>query len=156
MYELNASQITGSQRNRYALLSDDRISQVDPGHADQSNKSLIYNERFLPTHYEDVPVVPGFATSVAMTQTFLMTFLSLPEMVGERAGLAAYSDVEDRKRRVSGDKIIKDVSLSEFKRGDARGNVVVSLRREIVGSCELTVVVPSVMLKFSPDGARNK
>jgi 3-hydroxyacyl-[acyl-carrier-protein] dehydratase len=147
---LNASQIMRYQRNRYPLLFIDRVIRASPGDSAQASKSFTYNEWFFPAHYEDEPVVPGFVTLEAMAQTFLMTFLTLPKLDGEKTGLARYDRVSFRKKLVPGDTLIFDASLDSFSRGIARGSVLATLSGEAAASCELTVTVPSVMSQFRP------
>jgi 3-hydroxyacyl-[acyl-carrier-protein] dehydratase len=148
---LNATQIMGFQRNRYPLLFIDTLKVAQPGKHAEAEKHFSYNEWFFPAHYDDEPVVPGFVTLEAMAQTFIMTFLTIPGLQGEKTNLVGYQGTKFLKRLVPGDKIRISATLINFSRGVAEGTVTACFESgDVVAQTEIVVSVPSVLSKYRP------
>ena len=76
--------ILNTQRNRHPLLFIDNVFDVNPGYSASAKEMLPYNEWFFPAHFDDEPNVPGFIQVESLVQTFLMTFLTLDGLAGEK------------------------------------------------------------------------
>ena len=82
------------QRNRYPLLFIDRVTEAVPGKYARAIKNFTFNEWFFPAHFDDEPNVPGFVQVEALTQTFLMTFLTFEEYKGEKTSFVSINNAK--------------------------------------------------------------
>lgn len=146
---IDAYEIQKYQQNRYPLLFVDEIEEAVPGESAKGYKNFTYNEWFFPAHFADEPNVPGFVQIEALTQVFLMTFLTLPAYKGKKTG---FIEVKSRFRRkiVPGNRLDIEAELHYFRRGLAKG-----ISRGFVGGAtaceaELQIAVPDVMIAFRP------
>ena len=74
---LDAMAIQKYQQNRYPSLFIDFVEEAIPGKSAKGHKNFSYNEWYFPAHFADEPNVPGFVQVEALTQMFLMTFLTI-------------------------------------------------------------------------------
>lgn len=146
---LNAYEIQQYQQNRYPLLFVDEIVEARPGQSAKGVKCFSYNEWFFPAHFEDEPVVPGFVQIEALTQVFLMSFLTLPEYKGKKTG---FISVKNRfwKKIVPGQRLDIEAELHSFKRGLAKGGARGYVNGELACEAELQIAIPDVMIAFRP------
>lgn len=138
------------QQNRFPLLFIDRMLRVEPGVRAEAIKNFSYNEWYFPAHFDDEPIVPGFVLLESMTQTFLMTFLTLNDYQGEKTSFLSASNVQFRKKVAPGDTLTITSSLNSFRHGVARGQSVGQVEELEVCSCELTIGIPSVLSRLQP------
>ncbi len=143
-------EILKSQRNRYPLLFVDRILNVQPGVSAIGKKNFTYNEWFFPAHYEDDPNVPGFILIEALVQTFIMTFLSLPEYKGNKTSFLDMDGVKFRKRVIPGDTLKINAELESLKRGIAKGSAEGFVEDRLAVCANFVVAIPSELEKFQP------
>lgn len=146
---LNPYDIQKYQQNRYPLLFVDEIVEAVPGKYAKGIKCFTYNEWFFPAHFEDEPVVPGFVQIEALTQVFLMSFLTLPEYMGKKTG---FISVKNRfwKKIVPGNRMDIEAHLASFRRGLAKGTSEGYVDGELACRAELEIAVPDVMAEFRP------
>ena len=147
---LNAYDIQQYQQNRYPLLFVDEITDYVPGKYAKGNKSFTYNEWFFPAHFEDEPNVPGFIQVEALTQVFLMTFLTLPDYKGKKTGFVAIKNARFKKKIIPGDRLDVNATLISFKRGIAKGQAVGTVDGDVACSIELEIAVPDVLNQYIP------
>ena len=140
-FDLNG--IKECQRNRYPLLFIDKITEAVPGKYAKGLKNFSYNEWFFPAHFDDEPNVPGFVQTEALTQTFLMTFLSIDEYRGNKTSFVSMNNVKFGRKIEPGDQLEIIATLDFFRRGIAKGHVESFVDGEIAASLELTVAIPS-------------
>ena len=150
MKNLDAFQIQQYQQNRYPLLFVDKITEAVPGAYAKGYKNFSYNEWFFPAQCEDEPNVPGFVQIEALTQVFLMTFLTIPEYKGKKTGFVSVKDARFKRKIVPGEKLETEAVLESFKRGFARGRAVGRVNGEIACTVELEIAVPDIMKQFIP------
>lgn len=151
IYNIDAYQIQRYQQNRYPLLFVDRITEAVPGEYAKGYKQFSYNEWFFPAHFEDEPNVPGFVQIEALTQVFLMSFLTMPEYRGKKTGFVAIKNARFRKKIIPGDTLETDARLESVRRGLAKGTAVGYVNNEIACTVELEIAVPDVMNKYAPN-----
>ena len=146
---LNAYDIQQFQQNRYPLLFVDEITDYEPGKYAKGHKCFTYNEWFFPSHFEDEPNVPGFIQVEALTQVFLMSFLTLPDYKGKKT---AFLKVECnfRKKIVPGTRLDIEAKLNSFKRGLAKGTSLGKVDGEIACDANLQIVIPDVLRQYLP------
>lgn len=149
IHDLDAYAIQEYQRNRYPLLFVDRITEAVPGKSAKGYKNFTYNEWFFPAHFEDEPNVPGVIQIEALTQVFLMSFLTIPEYKGKKTGFVSVKQ-RFRKKIVPGDCLNIEADLLFFKRGLAKGNAVGYVGRDLACQAELEIAIPDVMAEFRP------
>lgn len=147
---LDAYEIQQYQQNRYPLLFVDVITEALPGSYAEGVKVFSYNEWFFPAHFADEPNVPGFIQVEALTQVFLMTFLTIPEHKGKKTGFIAIKNARFRKKIVPGDRLDIRAELQSFRRGLAKGISKGYINGELAVSAELEVAIPDVMTRFIP------
>ena len=147
---LDVNQIQEYQQNRYPVLFVDRITEAMPGKYAKGYKNFTYNEWFFPAHFEDEANVPGFIQIEALTQVFLMTFLTIPEYKGKKTGFIAVKNARFRKKIIPGDKLESIAELKSFRRGLAKGICTGYIDGEIAVSLELEVAIPDIMNLYIP------
>lgn len=150
MRDLDAFQIQQYQQNRYPLLFVDKITEAVPGEYAKGYKNFSYNEWFFPAHFEDEPNVPGFVQIEALTQVFLMTFLTIPEYKGKKTGFVSVKDARFKRKIVPGEKLETEAVLESFKRGFARGKAAGKVNGETACTIELEIAIPDVLKQFIP------
>ena len=150
---LDAYAIQKYQQNRYPLLLVDEILEEDPGKFAKGYKNFTYNEWFFPAHFEDEPNVPGFVQIEALTQVFLMTFLTIPEYKGKKTGFIEVKS-RFRKKIVPGNRLDVESELYSFKRGLAKGISKGYVNGELACQAELQIAIPDVMLQYRPLGGK--
>ena len=138
------------QRNRHPLLFLDRITEVVPGKFAKGLKNFSYNEWFFPAHFQDDPNVPGFIQVECLTQTFIMTFLSLNKYKGKKTNFLKIKDFHFKKKIIPGDTLHTEAQLISFKRGIARGEVKGFSNGEIACFGELLVSLPDTLSEYKP------
>ena len=147
---IDAYQIQEYQQNRYPLLFVDKITEAEPGKYAKGYKNFSYNEWFFPAHFADEPNVPGFVQIEALTQVFLMTFLTLPEYKGKKTGFVAVKNARFKKKIIPGDKLETEAILESFRRGLAKGRAAGYVNGEVACTIELEIAIPDVMREYIP------
>lgn len=147
---LSISDIKKMQLNRYPLLFLDAVIALEPGSYATAKKNFSYNEWFFPAHFEDDPSVPGFVQIEALAQTFLTTFLTLPNMAGKQTSFVSISNAKFQRKIVPGDTLMISATLTSFRRGIATGSVSSSVEDELACSADLVIAVPEILDKFRP------
>lgn len=155
IYEIDSFEIQKYQQNRYPILFVDMITEAKPGEYAKGYKCFTYNEWFFPAHFEDEPNVPGFIQIEALTQVFLMSFLTLPEYKGKKTGFVSIKNAKFKKKIIPGDKLETEAILDSFKRGFARGHAVGKVNGEVACTIELEIAVPDIMNQFIPQKVRD-
>lgn len=152
LYDIDAYEIQQYQQNRYPLFFLDKVIEVRPGEYVKAYKNFTYNEWFFPAHFADEPNVPGFVQMELLAQTFIMTFLTMPEHKGKKTAFLNANNVKFRKKIVPGDRVDVEATLKSFRRGIAQGYVEARVNGEYACSADLRVGLPDVMREFIPKG----
>ena len=153
LMDLDAYEIQQYQQNRYPCFFLDRITEVKPGEYAKGYKNFTFNEWFFPAHFADEPNVPGFVQVETMAQTFIMTFLTIPEHKGKKTGFIEINNTHFYKKIVPGDRLDLEAHLDFFRRGLAKGRVEGVIDGETACSASLVVALPDVLKKFRPKPA---
>ncbi len=148
--DLDSYEIMKYQQNRYPLFFLDFISEIKPLKYAKGHKNFSYNEWFFPAHFEDEPNVPGFIQIEALTQMFLMTFLSLPENKGKKTSFYTIKNAKFKKKIIPGDRLDILAELNSYKRGLAIGRASGYIGEELACQIELSIVIPDILMKHSP------
>lgn len=147
--DIDAFEIQKFQQNRYPLLFIDYVELAEPGVMAKGHKNFTFNEWFFPAHFEDEPNVPGFVQMEALTQMFLMSFLTIPGNEGKKtAFLQANSSF--KKKIKPGDRLDIEATLTSYRRGLAMGKAVGYVNGELACSVELMIGIPDYMREFRP------
>ncbi len=147
---LDINEIIKHQRNRYPVLLIDKIVDINPGKSARGIKCFTYNEWFFPAHFDDEPNVPGFVQIESLVQTFIMTFLCLPEYSGKKTNFISINNIKFKSKIVPGDILTIDAKLKSLKRGLAIGNVVSSVNSKPACSADFVVSIPDILNNFKP------
>ena len=150
LYNLGAYEIQQYQQNRYPLLFIDKVVEARPGEYVKAYKNFTYNEWFFPAHFADEPNVPGFVQVESLAQTFIMTFLTIPEHKGKKTAFLAINNMKFRRQILPGDRVDIEAHLESFKRGLAKGHVEATVDGEFAYSGDLTCGLPDVMKAYRP------
>lgn len=148
----DAMGIQRCQQNRYPLLFIDKVPEVVPGKYAKAVKNFTYNEWFFPAHFEDEPNVPGFIQVEALTQTFLMTFLSIQEYQGKKTSFISINNATFKRKIVPGDTLEIYAALDSFRRGIAKGHAEGTVGGDFAASLDLVVAIPDILNRFKPKG----
>lgn len=148
--DLDAYDIQKYQMNRYPLLFIDYVDIVEPGVMAKGHKNFSYNEWYFPAHFEDEPNVPGFVQMEALTQMFLMSFLTIKGNEGKKT---AFIKVESnfKKKIIPGNRLDIEATLYSYKRGIAKGKSVGYINGELTCDAEFIIVIPDILKTFSPE-----
>ncbi len=138
------------QRNRHPLLFIDRVYDVVPGEKASGLKCFSYNEWFFPAHFDDEPNVPGFIQVETLVQTFLMCFLSMDDLKGEKTNFLGIDSVKFRRKIIPGDTLKIQANLRSFRRGIATGSAFSFVDDQPACSADFVVAVPSLLNQFKP------
>jgi len=147
---LDAYAIQQYQQNRYPLLFIDYVEEVVPGKNAKGHKNFTFNEWFFPAHFADEPNVPGFIQIEALTQLFLMTFLTLPGNKGKKTGFISIENARFKKKIIPGDRLDIQAELKSYRRGLAKGTSTGYIKEEIACSVELVIAIPDILNEFIP------
>lgn len=147
--DIDAFEIQKFQQNRYPLLFIDHVEIAEPGVMAKGHKNFSFNEWFFPAHFEDEPSVPGFVQVEALTQMFLMSFLTIPGNEGKKTAFLQVNSTF-RKKLVPGDRLDIEATLTSYRRGLAKGKSVGYVNGEVACSAELTIGIPDYLRAFTP------
>lgn len=146
VFSFDSIGIQECQRNRYPLLFIDRVTEVLPGKYAKAIKNFTFNEWFFPAHFDDEPNVPGFVQLEALTQTFLMTFLTLDAYKGKKTSFVSINNCRFKRRIIPGDTLEISAALESFRHGVARGHVESFVNKEAAASTELVIAIPDALV----------
>ena len=147
---IDAFEIQQYQQNRYPLLFIDFVEVAIPGKSAKGHKNFSFNEWYFPAHFADEPNVPGFIQIEALTQMFLMTFLTIPENKGKKTGFVSIEDAKFKKKIIPGERLDIVSELSFYRRGLAKGRSTGFINGELACSIELTITIPDILNQFKP------
>jgi len=147
---LDAYAIQQYQQNRYPMLFIDFVEEAIPGKSAKGHKNFSFNEWYFPSHFADEPNVPGFVQIEALTQLFLMTFLTLPGNKGKKTGFVSIENARFKKKIIPGDRLDIEAELKFYRRGLAKGNSLGYINGEVACSAELVIAIPDILNEFKP------
>ena len=140
--------IMSCQQNRYPMLFIDRITECVPLKYAKGYKLFSYNEWYFHGYETTSPKVWSAIQIEAMSQIFLMTFLTADECRGYVAVSNKFNKVQLFRKIVPGDKLEFEATLDSFRRGIARGKVKGHVNGALACSMECTIVVPKLFGNF--------
>lgn len=150
LVNLNAFEIQQYQQNRYPLLFIDYVEEAIPGKSAKGHKNFSFNEWYFPAHFADEPNVPGFVQIEALTQMFLMTFLTIPENKGKKTGFVSIENAKFKRKIIPGERLDIVSELSFYRRGLAKGKSLGYIKEELACIIELTITIPDILNQFKP------
>ena len=156
LLSFNTAEIMSCQQNRYPMLFVDRITECIPLKYAKGYKLFSYNEWYLKGYETKSPKVWTVVQIEAMSQVFLMTFLSSDDCRGYVAMSNKFSKVQFLRKIEPGEKLDLEAYLESFRHGIARGQVKGYVKGEIVCSMECTIIVPELFFKFKNSLPSNK
>ena len=132
------------QQNRYPMLFIDRVTECVPNKYAKGYKLFSFNEWFFHGYEKSGPKVWNAVQVEAMSQIFLMTFLSDEEFRGSLAISYKFDKVQFLRKIIPGEKLVLEAVLDSFGRGVARGKVTGHVNNKLACSMECTIVVPKL------------
>lgn len=148
--DLGPIEIQKYQQNRYPCFFLDKITEVIPGKSAKGFKNFTYNEWFFPPHFVDEPNVPNFVQTETLEQCFLMTFLSLPDLLGKKAMSISIDHARFYKMIIPGDRLDIESILNSYRRGIAKGVSKGYVNGILACEIETVVCVPDILNQFKP------
>jgi 3-hydroxyacyl-[acyl-carrier-protein] dehydratase len=127
------------------MLFIDRITECVPGKYAKGYKLFSYNEWYFHGYDTKIPKVWNAIQIEAMSQTFLMTFLSDEKFRGSIAMSYKFDKVQFLRQIVPGERLELEALLDSFGRGVARGKVTGYVNGSLACSMECTIVVPEML-----------
>jgi 3-hydroxyacyl-[acyl-carrier-protein] dehydratase len=140
--------IMSCQQNRYPILFIDRVTECVPRKYAKGYKLFSYNEWYFQGYETKSPMVWNVVQIEAMSQMFLMTFLTIEECRGFVAMSNKFDKVQFLRKIVPGDKLDIEATLDSFGRGVARGKVTGHVNGELACSMECIIIVPNLFGDF--------
>lgn len=140
--------IMACQKNRYPMLFIDRVTECITGKYAKGFKLFSYNEWFFHGYETDAPKVWNVIQIEAMSQLFLMTFLSKEDLKGSIAMSNKFDKVQFFKKIEPGDRLDLEATMLSFGRGVAKGKIFGSVSGEKACSMECTIIVPNLFGNF--------
>ena len=144
----NIPEIMACQQNRYPMLFIDRITECVPLKYAKGYKLFSYNEWYFHGYEITSPKVWSVIQIEAMSQIFLMTFLTVDAYRGYVAMSNKFNNVQFFRKIEPGEKLEFEATLDSFKHGVARGKVKGNVGGVLACSMECTIVVPELFGKF--------
>lgn len=138
------------QRNRFPVLLIDKVTDLEPGVKATSVKCFTNGEWFFQGHFDDEAVVPGFVTIEALTQSFLMTFLSLEGNRGKKTSFVKIHSATFSLKIVPGDVLVIESELDSFSRGLAQGKSIGFVEGRVACELRLSVAIPDQLNAVLP------
>ena len=140
--------IMSCQQNRYPMLFIDKVTECVPLKYAKGYKLFSYNEWYFHGYDIASPKVWNVIQIEAMSQMFLMTFLTSDECHGYVAMSSKFDKVNFLKKIEPGDKLELEAVLDSFNRGIAIGKVTGYVDGAIACSMECTIIVPDLLGNF--------
>jgi 3-hydroxyacyl-[acyl-carrier-protein] dehydratase len=140
--------IMSCQQNRYPMLFIDRITECVPLKYAKGYKLFTYNEWYFHGYDTKSPKVWNVIQIEAMSQVFLMTFLTADECRGFVAMSNKFHKVQFLRKIEPGDKLELEATLDSFRRGIAQGKVKGHVNGALACSMECTIIVPKLFGDF--------
>lgn len=147
---LDAYAIQQYQQNRFPLLFIDYVKEAIPGKSAKGHKNFSYNEWYFPAHFEDEPNVPGFVQVEALTQMFLMTFLTLEGNEGKKTGFVSIENAKFKRKIIPGERLDIVSELKFYRRGVAKGISEGYVDGELACTIDLVITIPDILNEFKP------
>lgn len=137
-------------------LMIDYCEKVIPGEYAKAYKNFTYNEWFFPAHFEDDPNVPSSIQIEAMSQTLLMTFLTIPEYKKMKTACLKINNVDFKRKVIPGERLDLIANLKSFRGGVAMGHVEGFVQNELTCCAEFVIGIPQEISKFTPKSRGEK
>lgn len=136
---------------KYPVLMIDYIEEVLPGKYAKGYKNFSYNEWFFPGHFEDDPNVPSSIMLEALSQTMLMTFLTLPEYKKMHTACLKIDKVEFKRKIIPGERMDTSAELKTARGGVFSGIVEGYVKEELACKADYVIGIPDIIAKFVPN-----
>lgn len=117
IYNLDINGIMKYHNCKYPCLMIDYCEEIIPGKMAKASKNFTYNEWFFPAHFEDDPNVPSSIQIEAMSQTLLMTFLTIPEYKQVKTACLKINNIEFKKKVIPGHRLELEAVLKNLRGG---------------------------------------
>lgn len=147
--------IMSCQQNRYPMLFIDRVNECVPLKYAKGYKLFTYNEWYFHGYETASPKVWNVVQIEAMSQMFLMTFLSEEKFRGLVAMSNRFDKVQFFRKIIPGERLDLEATLESFGRGVARGKVKGEVNGVLTCSMECTIVIPEFFADFKQSLASN-
>lgn len=150
MHDLDINQILQYHNCRYPCLMLDYMEEIIPGKSAKGYKNFTYNEWFFPAHFANDPNVPSSILIEAMSQTLLMTFLSLPGYAQIHTACLKIDHVEFKQKVIPGKRLDLAANLTRFRGGVAVGQVEGRVDNSLACRADFVIGIPEVIAKYTP------
>ena len=135
---------------KYPVLMIDFVEEVLPGSYCRAYKNFTYNEWFFPGHFEDDPNVPSSIMLEALSQTMLMSFLTLPGYKHLHTACLRINNVEFKRKIIPGERMETKAELKTSRGGVFSGHVIGSVNGELACQADYVMGIPDIIAKYAP------
>ncbi len=139
---------------KYPVLMIDYIEKVVPGKYARGYKNFTYNEWFFQGHFEDDPNVPSSIMLESLSQTMLMTFLTLPEYKKMHTACLKINNVVFKRRIIPGERMDTSAELKAARGGVFAGHVKGTVEGELACEADYVIGIPDIIAQYRPDMAK--
>lgn len=136
-WAMDVEQIRDLIPHRYPFLLVDRVLELEPGKRAVGLKNVTINESFFQGHFPIQALMPGVLIVEAMAQVGGVTVMTMPEVHGKMALLAALENVRFRKPVMPGDALITEAEMIWLRRDIGRVKTTARVENEIVAEAEI-------------------
>ncbi len=154
MYEvirdLGVKQIMEYHNCKYPVLMIDYVEEVLPGKYCKAYKNFSYNEWYFPGHFEDDPNVPSSIMLEALSQTMLMSILTIPDYKRMHTACLKINNVEFKRKIIPGERMYIKAELKTSRGGVFSGYVEGKVNDELSCKADYIMGIPDIIEKFSP------
>lgn len=150
IYDLDINGIMKYHNCKYPCVMIDYCKEIIPGKSAKAYKNFTYNEWYFPAHFENDPNVPSSIQIEAMSQTMLMTFLTIPEYIQVKTACLKINNVEFKRKIIPGDTLELKAVLNSFRGGVAIGKVEGRVKSELACQADFVIGIPEEIAKFTP------
>lgn len=149
--DLDINYILEYHNCEYPCLAIDYIEVLKPGKYCKAVKNFTYNEWYFPAHFRDDPNVPSSIMIEAMSQTLLMTFLTLSGNKKRHTACLKINNVVFKKKVVPGHRLELEAVLNSYRGGLAIGQVKGMVGTELACSADFVMGIPEILSSFAPN-----
>lgn len=150
IYNLDIEGIQQYHNCDFEWLMIDYCEKIIPGEYAKAYKCFSPDEWFFQAHFKDDPNVPSSIIIEVMSQTMLMTFLTIPGYEKKKTACLKLNNIEFTKKIIPGEKLVVCATLKSFNRGIVTGRSEGYVNEKYTCGAEFVIGIPEEIAKFVP------
>lgn len=150
IYDLDTKGILQYHNCELEWLVIDYCEKIVPGQCAKASKYFSPDEWFFRVHFKDDPNVPSSIQIEVMSQTMVMTFLTIPGYEKTKTTCLKLNNIEFTRKIIPGDKLVVCATLKSFNRGMAVGRTEGYVNEKYTCGADFIICIPEEISKFVP------